>query len=143
MKHEISEAIKESLTNQIHWYEKQRTGCCAKYVYDVKISRSGKNKNAIVIYLRNGIHKNITNTEYMRFGVLHDRMFFIPSNEKEGWRLYSPTKSKSDKYRTIRACVPFEEAGQFKKFEGEYMIEFDKYYQCYYIDVERKGVVDE
>lgn len=90
-------------------------------------------KRTDVIFYNNA-DKKITHTDYLVCGVSANRLYFKEEYLKKGYKVQHPKKVQSAK---VSITQPLE------KFEGLYILEFDRENELWYISTDSKIGVEE
>ena len=122
---------------ELNWLGKCRSYGGKKIDCDVILSTSydsSKKKETSVISFRNRSHAKITQKEHMVFAVLGTKLYFKEASVREGYKLTTFNKDKSSCHIKIDSRVV-----KITDLEaGEYMLEWDKHVECYYVDINNK-----
>ena len=101
---------------------------------DISISSTqyqGSKYGGIGITFRNNIYELFG--EYIQFAVYKNRLLFRTSNPGEGLKLYSGSSKCNNRY--IKFKLDDDTLVIKDKFIGDYELQYDNFYELYYIEV--------
>lgn len=99
---------------------------------DVSISvTTNKGRPAISLIFRNDMHQLLSETDFIQFAIMKNRIFFQGSNAEEGLLMYQASDHNNNRYLKLSRAEIVE---KLKEFEGDYSIEYDEFYELYYIE---------
>lgn len=95
---------------------------------DVSIT-AGKDLDRVTITFRNELWKCVTLTDYVKFGVIKNRIVFAEGEERTGFKLVKSKGTEGSRYLYI-GHKPLVE------FEGDYELKYESFHDYYYIEKE-------
>jgi hypothetical protein len=118
-------------TMNFNWIEKNHYASKGMKGADLTITNSCKEakKEKISFRFRNGTYKKITQTNYIVFSIIPNRIYFKESDANKGFKLTG--------YGKYNDSCSFQVAGNYPTLEGSYTIEYDKKEGLYFIDLEK------
>lgn len=116
--------------SDLMWVTKLNSGSFSKADVSINIIKNGSNKIQYSFRFRNNSFLRFTKTDFMEFAATGTRIYFRESNEKNGFKLSTP--SNDGKNKTVKTVVNLD------KFIGDYELLWDSKERLNYIDLNKK-----
>lgn len=114
----------------IKWIKKNYERCVKND--DVSITRQINRGNPWTAFrFRNGCEKRITGTGYIQPGISDGRVYFIASDEKNGYKLTGSQGSSNREFK----CK-----GDYVSYTGDYDLMFDAKENLWFVDVSKNKI---
>lgn len=108
----------------IKWIKKNYERCVKKEDVSITI-QTNRGKPYTAFRFRNGCEKRITGTGYIQPGISGERVYFIASDEKNGYKLTGNGGSRNQEIKL---------KGDYRKYVGDYDLIFDAKENLWFVD---------
>lgn len=117
------------------WVTKTNSASFSKTDVSITVNKNGNNRDQYAFRFRNNSFLRFTKNDFMEFAVTGSRIYFRESNEKNGFKLSSP--SQDGRNKSIKTVINLD------KFIGDYELLWDSLNRLNYIDISKKITTQE